>query len=154
MSDYTKWIRSKVGTDRIILNSAGGWVENDQGKVLIQKRSPTEDLWGFPGGMLNLGESAAEAAVREVQEETGFLVEIEALIGIYTKFFETYPNGDQCQSITFFFKMKLLGGEPRIDHVETFDLQFFAVDDVPPLYSEQHRTIFNDAKAGRRGVYR
>ena len=55
MSDYIRWIRDKVGHAPILLNFAGGWAENDGGKVLLQKRSATGDVWGFPGGALELG---------------------------------------------------------------------------------------------------
>jgi 8-oxo-dGTP pyrophosphatase MutT (NUDIX family) len=40
-------------------------------------------LWGFPGGAQNLGESAPQAMMREVYEETGLRVEPSRLIGVY-----------------------------------------------------------------------
>jgi len=154
MTDYVKWIRSKVGNERIFLNVVGGWVENSQGKVLLQKRSPNEELWGFPGGVMNLGESAEETAIREIKEETGFDVATEELIGVYTKFFATYSNGDQVQLIVFFFKMKIIGGNYKIDNIETFDIKFFSIEDIPPLFSELHQLMLIDAKNANRGVYR
>ncbi len=44
-----------------------------EGKVLLVRRAnpPDAGLWGFPGGRIEWGESAAEAAVRELAEETG-----------------------------------------------------------------------------------
>lgn len=51
-----------------IVRAAGGVVENDNGDVLIMTRKGWRDL---PKGHIDEGESAEEAAVREVQEETG-----------------------------------------------------------------------------------
>lgn len=39
MSDYIKWIRSKVGNDIIILNFSGACITNENGELLLQKRS-------------------------------------------------------------------------------------------------------------------
>jgi 8-oxo-dGTP pyrophosphatase MutT (NUDIX family) len=63
MPNYISWIREKVGHNRIFLNVAGVVVFNEDGKVLLQKRSNNEELWGFPGGVIELGESALEAAM-------------------------------------------------------------------------------------------
>lgn len=93
MANYIKEIRKKVGHDYIILNFAGGCVFNEEGKVLLQKRGDNE-AWGFPGGAMEIGESAEETAIREINEETGYIVEVGGLIGVYTKYFQTYPNGD------------------------------------------------------------
>ncbi|MFQ1701528.1 NUDIX hydrolase [Loktanella agnita] len=44
-----------------------------QGRVLLvqRKNEPDAGLWGFPGGHVNWGESALDAAARELAEETG-----------------------------------------------------------------------------------
>lgn len=49
-----------------------------QGRVLVvlRRRAPAARLWAFPGGAVELGESLAEAARREVHEETGIAVKI------------------------------------------------------------------------------
>lgn len=154
MKDYLKWIRSKVGKERIFLNFAGGLVENYKGEILLQKRSPVDEHWGFPGGIMNLGESAEEAAIREIKEETGFNVKVKELIGVYTKFFDAFPNGDESQSIVFFFRMKIIGGKRKIDRIETFDIKFFTLKEIPYLYSKLHRVILEDVRSGNTGFFR
>lgn len=152
--DYLEWIRSKVGKECIFLNFAGGIIENEKGEILLQKRSAAEELWGFPGGSMNLGESAEETAIREIKEETGYDVKVKELFGIYTKFFETTSNGEQLQPIVFVFKMEIIGGHKNIDKNETFDVRFFKINKAPKLYSALHRVIIDDVKAGKSGIFR
>jgi ADP-ribose pyrophosphatase YjhB (NUDIX family) len=54
----------------------------DQDRILLVQRGrdPGRGLWAVPGGKVDLGERLVEAAVREVQEETGLSVEIGELI--------------------------------------------------------------------------
>jgi ADP-ribose pyrophosphatase YjhB (NUDIX family) len=58
-------------------------VENDKGEILLIRRSDNNN-WALPGGAIDIGESLTQAAVREVQEETGITCEITGLVGIYT----------------------------------------------------------------------
>ncbi|MEO0858873.1 MAG: NUDIX domain-containing protein, partial [Bacteroidota bacterium] len=58
--DYVKWLRSRVGKDVLIVNYSGGWIENNEGEVLLQNRSPDQERWGFPGGAMNIGETAQD----------------------------------------------------------------------------------------------
>jgi ADP-ribose pyrophosphatase YjhB (NUDIX family) len=62
MMDYIKWIRSKVGHETIILNFSGACITNENGDLLLQKRSKDEEAWGLPGGAVEVGESIEEAA--------------------------------------------------------------------------------------------
>jgi len=58
-------------------------VVNDEGDILLIRRTDN-DNWALPGGAIDLGESAAQAAIRETVEETGITCEITGLVGIYT----------------------------------------------------------------------
>jgi 8-oxo-dGTP pyrophosphatase MutT (NUDIX family) len=58
-------------------------VTNDDGDILLIRRTDNNN-WALPGGAMDLGESAAQAAVRETEEETGITPEITGLVGIYT----------------------------------------------------------------------
>ena len=154
MTDYVRWIRSKVGNSPIILNFAGACILDDAGRVLLQNRSATEERWGFPGGVIEYGESAEEAAIREVLEETGLVVEIGHLIGIYTSYFDMLPNGDQFQSILAAFQCSIIGGNLSIDGQETHDLAFVAPSAAPELFNQQHQDILDDLVTQRRCFYR
>jgi 8-oxo-dGTP diphosphatase len=51
--------------------------------VLIKRNNPPQG-WALPGGFVDYGESAEQAAVREAAEETGLQVELTALLGVYS----------------------------------------------------------------------
>ncbi|EOP54942.1 MULTISPECIES: NUDIX hydrolase [Bacillus] len=153
MADYIRKLRTKVGHECVILNFSGGCVFNEAGEVLLQKRGDNGG-WGFPGGAMEIGESAEETAIREIREETGYMVQVDEFIGVYTKYFHTYPNGDQVQTIGLFFKCSIIGGSKKIDGEETLDLQFFPLDQMPVLFNEQHKDCLQDILKGKTAVYR
>ena len=64
---------------RLVVRAAGGIVVRD-GSVLLVHR-PKYDDWSFPKGKLEGNESWEEAAVREVEEETGLRCEVGDLVG-------------------------------------------------------------------------
>jgi len=55
----------------------------EQGVLLIERRNPPQG-WALPGGFIDYGESAEQAAVREALEETGLAVRLTGLLGVYS----------------------------------------------------------------------
>ena len=55
--------------------------------IILLKRGfdPGKDLWTFPGGFVDLGESVEEAARREAQEELEIAIELTRLVGVYSR---------------------------------------------------------------------
>src|ERR1700686_3253173 len=72
-----------------------------EGKVLLALRRDI-DWWNLPGGGMEVGETVDEALLREVIEETGLEVEIEQLVGVYSK--------PQKQEIVLAFRCHITGG--------------------------------------------
>ena len=65
--------------------AVGVVVELDGRVVLVRRRyEPRAGFWALPAGFMELGESAEEAAIRECHEETGLLVQIDHLLGVYS----------------------------------------------------------------------
>jgi len=64
-------------TADVIIELAGG------GIVLIERRFPPPG-WAIPGGFIEVGERAETAAVREAHEETGLVVTLDTLLGVYS----------------------------------------------------------------------
>ena len=89
-------------------------VTNDQGQILLIRRSDN-DNWAVPGGAIDLGESMAQAAVRETKEESGIDCEITGLVGIYTdpKHVILYTsNGEARQEFSIVLTARPVGGQP------------------------------------------
>lgn len=103
---------------------------------------------------MELGESLEEAAVRETYEELGIKVKIEFLVGVYSKYTAKCDNGDEIQPITALFRAHIAEGEIRCDGVETIEARYFAKEELPEIYSEQHKAMIEDLFSGRVGVYR
>lgn len=144
--DYIQNIRKKVGKDKIILNFTCG-ILSQSGKILLQKRAD-KGTWGLPGGAIELGESALEALVREFYEETGIEVRAEKLLNVYTKYSDSYPNGDEAQVLTILY---LVSSENSIStnfftSDETLKLGFFDHRDIQniAIVNQQHQDMIND----------
>jgi ADP-ribose pyrophosphatase YjhB (NUDIX family) len=89
-------------------------VASNAGEILLIRRSDN-DNWALPGGAIDLGESATQAAVRETKEETGIDCEITGLVGIYTdpKHIILYTsNGEARQEFSIVLTARPTGGHP------------------------------------------
>ena len=64
-----------------------GVLTRNRERYLLIKRAadPDAGLWSIPGGLVEVGEKAADAAVREMKEETGLDVEITGILGVVDK---------------------------------------------------------------------
>lgn len=154
MADYIRWIRERVGHDPIILNASAAFVVNDAGEILcLRRKDRMDEVWGLPGGMMEVGESAEEAMRREVREETGLEVNVERFLGVYTKDrMDTYPNGDTAYVILFVFVCRVTGGILTPDETEAAELRYMDPKLVPATF--RHQTILRDYLEGRAGVIR
>jgi ADP-ribose pyrophosphatase YjhB (NUDIX family) len=102
-------------------------VFDDAGKILLIQRADNQ-LWAMPGGACDVGETAANAAAREVWEETGYMVEITDLMGV----FDNRSAGDQTfhHLYTLLFAGRVNGGSPQVTR-ETVDIGWFASHEIP-----------------------
>ncbi|HAT55464.1 MAG TPA: ADP-ribose pyrophosphatase, partial [Lactobacillus sp.] len=112
----------------------------------LQERAGTGG-WGLPGGYLEFGESYREAMVREFKEDTGLSVTVDQTLGVFDKYFYTYPNGDETQIISTLFTVKNIGGQ-LLGQItdETTALRFFDLDDTPTLFFDQSQDMLDALK--------
>jgi ADP-ribose pyrophosphatase YjhB (NUDIX family) len=126
-------------------------VRDDAGRLLLIHKIDN-DFWALPGGGMDLGESIADAAVREVAEETGLSVEVTGLVGIYSDpgHVMAYDDGEVRQEFSVCFHARVLSGEPREDGSETKEVRWVDPADVAGLsiHPSMRRRI-DDALAGR-----
>lgn len=116
-------------------------------KVLLQKRSDV-GLWGIPSGHIEPGETVANAAIREVFEETGLEVRIKRLIGIYSEPESqvfSYPNGKNVHFITSCFEAEVIGGFINRTCPETQDIRYFSPQALPHDILHMHPRWLADA---------
>lgn len=121
-----------------------GVIVKKDNKILIGKRIGRhgENTWGFPGGHLEMYESLEEAAIREVLEETGLIVENIKVLTITNDIFKE----EEKHYITIYLSCDYKGGEPRVLEPDKFlEWIWCEWDNMPePLFLP----IINLKKAG------
>jgi 8-oxo-dGTP pyrophosphatase MutT (NUDIX family) len=140
ISSYLRSLREKVGHAPLIIPGVTALVFDNSERLLLH-RSSDDGLWHTIGGAMELNEQPADAVVREVMEETGLIVMPEAITGVRTRPPTTYSNGDICHYITVEFKCRIIGGELAIGDDESFELQFFAENELPQLSEIDRLTV-------------
>ena len=74
----------RIGAGGVLAVGCTATIFDASGERLLLTRRADNGRWCLPGGHMEPGESAAEACVREVREETGLEVRLTRLIGVYT----------------------------------------------------------------------
>ena len=93
----------------------------------------------MPGGCQDLGETPAECACRECQEETGLTVRLVRLLGVFSSAryeYIHYPWKDN-EFTHVLFQAAIVAGQPSTS-TETTEVAFFTQNELPPL-SDGHR---------------
>lgn len=106
---------------------------NGEGKILLQKRADN-GFWALPGGVMEIGETIGQAAVRETREETGLEVEPEYIVGIYTdpRRVTVFSDGEIRQQFSICFACRLIGGEIEVSD-ESTEVGFFSPEEIERL---------------------
>src|SRR3970040_2781226 len=82
ISEYVRRMRARVGTDLVLMPSVSVLAFDDRGRVLLVRHAET-GRWVIPGGTVEPLDAPADAAVREIWEETGIRVELVRVLGVY-----------------------------------------------------------------------
>jgi 8-oxo-dGTP pyrophosphatase MutT (NUDIX family) len=150
MADYIGWLRSRIGSRKTILAYATALIRDAGGRLLFQRRTDF-DWWGLPGGIVELGETFRDCAVREALEETGLHVEPQRLIGVYAspEWDFQYPTGDAVQQFSVAIECQVFGGQLQSGGHESTLSQFFSLNDTPtpcpPWYTAMIRDLKNNS---------
>jgi 8-oxo-dGTP diphosphatase len=108
--------------------SAGGVVIKDKKEVLLIKNP--SNIWTFPKGHIEKGETREQAAVREVKEETNVDAQIVTYLGEISYFFTW--GGVRIYKTVYFFLMKYISGIP-VPSWEVKDARFFPLNRAESL---------------------
>ena len=116
-----------------------------EGRILMIRRAlqPGIGLWCMPGGYVDRGEVVEEAATREVLEETGLVIEVEHLVGLFSE--TGHPV------IVAAFAAKETGGALRVGP-EAQEVGFFSQEDLPPLAFPRDVQILERWREQRDGL--
>ena len=108
------------------------------GNILLTRREDNAK-WCLPGGGMDPGESAAEACIREVFEETGLEVEVKKLVGIYTSpdILVEYEDGNKIQPVAFSFEVEVTGGTLGLSD-ETTEVGYFTIEEMENMDMMEH----------------
>jgi ADP-ribose pyrophosphatase YjhB (NUDIX family) len=105
----------------------GAVVGNDKGELLLVQRADS-GVWLYPTGWADVGYSASEVAMKEVEEETGIEVEPIRLIAVLDGLrlgFTRIPL------YSLVFHCKAVGGQLKAHPLETSDVGWFSEDNLP-----------------------
>ncbi|MEU6355397.1 NUDIX domain-containing protein [Streptomyces sp. NPDC047072] len=130
--DFIRELRTSIGHDLLWLPGVSAVVLDDEGRVLLNRRSDS-GKWSLIGGIPEPGEQPAACAVREIQEETGVDAVVERVLVVQALKPVTYDNGDTCQYMDISLHCRAVGGEARVNDDESLDVGWFAVDALPEL---------------------
>ena len=128
--------------------------DKNRDKILLTRREDNNQ-WCLPGGGMEPGESASEACVREVEEETGLQVAIKRLIGVYTTPHEliVYQDGNKIQLVALCFEAEIVGGELRLS-CETTEYGYFSYQEIQELdMLLNHTQRIKDAYTGEMTTF-
>lgn len=114
--------------------------------VLIKRRNPPyQGEFALPGGFVEIGETTEEATVREVYEETGLLIKIIKLLGVYSD-----PLRDPRGHTVSVCYLTIGEGDPKADS-DAEEVGFFDITDMPQMAFD-HNIIIDHARDDIDGI--
>ena len=114
--------------------------------ILLTRRTDN-GRWCLPGGRVDPGETVAEACIREMAEETGLIVQIVRLMGVYSSpdFLLEYADGERCHVVALNFEVTAIDGTLSTSR-ETTEFGYFSEAAIAPLdLMEHHRERIQDS---------
>jgi len=134
---YTyKYPRPALTADCIVVTK-----EADAKVLLIQRGGePYKGCWAFPGGFMEIDETAEQCAARELKEETGIEVSGLRQVGAYSKV-DRDPRG---RTVTVAYLAMVEKVMPVVGHDDAARAEWFSINNLPALAFD-HEEIMRDA---------
>ena len=125
-----------------------GVIPERRGRVLLMRRAiePRIGAWTFPGGFLEIDETAEECAVRETHEEVGVQVRLRGLVGVYSR-----PAPEAPGIVSIVYRGRVERGEVDVGR-EALEARWFRPEKIPwdELAYETTRWALRDWLKSRR----
>jgi 8-oxo-dGTP diphosphatase len=115
------------------------------GHLLLVRRCDS-GVWELPGGRVDVGETAEQAAVRETAEESGVQIAVTEIAGLFTdpRHVIRSAGGEVRQQFAVLFRARAVGGVPHGDQAETSDAAWVPVADLAGLSIEAPERLWID----------
>jgi 8-oxo-dGTP diphosphatase len=120
------------------------FVRDMAGRILLVRRGrpPFEGSWALPGGFVETGETTEAACARETLEETGLIVEIGVLLGVFSK-----PDRDpRGHTVSVVYRCAPVAGEVRGGD-DAAEARWFTPEEISTL-----ALAFDHANIVRKGL--
>lgn len=146
MPEYVRSLRAKVGDALLEVPTVSVLTFDDRSRVLLVRHAEG-DVWTTPGGMIEPFETPADAAVREMFEETGLHVALTRITGVFggPLCCSTYANGDRIAWVSTVFEATVIDGTLQPDGDETLEVRYVGRDALRHLHRRPHVDMFVDA---------
>lgn len=137
--EFIRHLRERIGHDLLWLPGVTSVVLDDDAVLLVRRSD--DGSWAPVTGIVDPGEHPAEAAVREVLEETGVDCVVEELVWVNVTDPTVHVNGDHAQYLDHTFRCRYVGGTPYAADDESLDVRWFSLTDLPPMKASLHDRI-------------
>ena len=131
MTGYIAEMRKLVGHRTLIQCAASIICVDDQGRILLGKRSDNKK-WGYSGGAVEIDERVEDCAKRELYEEMGLIAEELEFFYVNSgpEAHYVYPNGDEVSNFEIIYICRKWHGEPKSLDGEMEELRFFSCEEI------------------------
>ncbi|HEU0192056.1 MAG TPA: NUDIX domain-containing protein [Mycobacterium sp.] len=124
-------LRARIGHEPLWLIGVTAIVIRDAQVLLVERAD--NGAWTPVTGIVDPGEEPADAAVREVREETGVTAAPVRLVWVHATAPVVHVNGDRAQYLDHVFLMRWVADEPHPADDESTDARWFALDALPEM---------------------
>jgi 8-oxo-dGTP diphosphatase len=118
--------------DRPLVGVGAIIIEGDRVVLIKRGHPPLAGEWSIPGGVLEVGETLRQAAVREAKEETGLTVEPGDLLGVFDRVLRDDAGRIQYHYVLIDFLCRRIAGEPQ-PAGDAAEARWFKRDEVAQL---------------------
>lgn len=134
LSPYIRRLRASIGHELLLLPSVAVLPRDGRRRLLLVRHADS-GLWGTIGGAVEVGESPADAAIREAAEEAGVEVALGPIVAAVggPGYAFTYPNGDRVAYVATVYDARVVAGTPVPDDDEVTAVAWVAPAELAGL---------------------